>query len=94
MPNVKVVNDMGQDFLHAACDRSVSVRDKSCYCDTTAQQIFHTLFESHEFHGWTTACLVSLENIKRAVQIMCKYLDNHFSCHLILVFIIIIQEVH
>lgn len=68
MPNVKIVNYFGQHFLHVACNRSVSVRDKGCYRDTTTQQIFHTLFESHEFHGWTTACLVSLENIKTAVQ--------------------------
>lgn len=69
MPNVEVVYDVSQHFPHVAGNGSMAVWNESRYQNSIAQQILDALLKTHELHGWATACLVSLENIKQSNKI-------------------------
>ena len=60
MPYVKVMGNVAEHQLHVACNGGVVIRDECGYQNPTAQQKFHALLESHEFHGRTASWLISL----------------------------------
>ena len=60
MPDIKVMFDVMQHFIHVTGDGDVSVRYECADQKTIANQILHTLLKSHKFHCWAAASLISL----------------------------------
>ena len=60
VPDIKVMFDVMQHFIHVTGDGDVSVRYECADQKTIANQILHTLLKSHKFHCWAAASSISL----------------------------------
>ena len=60
VPDVKVMFDVMQHFIHVTGDGDVSVRYECADQKTIANQILHALLKSHKFHCCAAASLISL----------------------------------
>lgn len=61
VPDIKVMFDVVQHFIHVTGDRDVSVRYECADQNTIANQILHALLKSHKFHCCAAASLISLK---------------------------------
>lgn len=64
MPDIKVVDNVVQHFLHVTGYRDMPVWNKGGDKEAVTNQVLHALFEGHELHSRAASCLVPLKIIK------------------------------